>query len=90
MDPIYQELIDQRVVLDTGGPIVYLGTLVAVTESVFVLADADIHDSRLGHATPEAYINDARQSGVSPNRRRVMVMRTAIISLSQLDDVVTE
>jgi len=88
-DPL-QRLLNERVVLDTGGPIVYLGVLTEVTEREFVLQDADMHDCRDGHASKEQYLVDAKTDGLAVNRRSVVVMRSAIISVSLLSDVVAD
>jgi hypothetical protein len=91
MGPVPQDLqplVDQRVVLDTFGPIVYLGTLVEATESGVWLAGADVHDCRDGHASKELYVLDASRDGINPNRQRVYVLWAGIASLSRLDDVV--
>lgn len=90
MSSPFDAFLSQAVVLDTGGPMVFLGTLREVNEAGFVLVDADVHDCRNGHATAEEYVNEARLHGVSPNRRRVLVMRAAVVSLSRLDEVVEE
>lgn len=83
-----QPLINQRVVLDTFGPIVYLGTLVEVTESGVWLSGADIHDCRDGHATKELYVLDAGRDGINPNRQRIYVLWAGIASISRLEDAV--
>ncbi len=85
-----QRLIGETVVLDTGTPIVYVGKLIEVGDHTFLLESADMHDCRDGHATQEAYIAELREAGVAVNRRRIVVMRTAVISVSRLDDVVTD
>ena len=88
-DP-FAGFLSQVVVLDTGGPIVYVGRLVDANDAGFVLEDADVHDCRDGHATAEEYVNACRAQGVSKNRRRVLVMRSAVVSVSRLEDVVEE
>lgn len=85
-----QRMLNQRVVLDTATSIVYIGTLSDVTDSVFVLSDGDMHDCRDGHANKEHYLAEVRRDGVTVNRREVVVMRTVVISLSRLDDIVYE
>jgi hypothetical protein len=87
-DP-FERLIGRAVVLDTGTSIVYVGTLLEVTEHTFVLEQADIHDCRNGHASPESYIADAGRGGVTPNRNHIVVMRSRIMSVSALDDVIS-
>ncbi len=90
MSTPFDDFLTHCVVLDTGGSIVYLGTLVRADESGFVLEDADVHDCRDGHATKEVYVCEARVNGVSPNRRSVVVMRSAVMSVSKLTDVVEQ
>jgi len=85
-----QSLIHHPVVLDTFGPVVYLGTLAEVTESGVWLTDADVHDCRDGHATRELYVLDAARDGISPNRKRVYVLRSGVASVSRLDEVVSD
>lgn len=88
-DPL-QSFIGHDVVFDTDGPILYLGRLVEVAERGLVLADADVHDCRDGHASKEAYLAEALQHGITINRRRVVVARTIVMSVSRLADVVLE
>lgn len=85
-----ERLIGEKVVLDTDTPILYLGTLAEVTPAAFVLTEADMHDCRDGHANKEAYLLEARDEGITVNRRRVVVMRLAVISVSRLADIVAE
>ena len=92
--PDLDSLIDRRVVIDTSGPMVYIGTLQSCSATGYWLVDADVHDRSDGHSTKEVYINQAQEmerSGVRrTNRRRVYVERHAVLSLSALDDVVTD
>lgn len=85
-----KELLNERVVLDTATQIVYIGNLVRMTDHVFVLTDADMHDCRDGHASKEVYLVEAYRDGVTPNRRRVIVMRSTVISVSALSDVIDD
>lgn len=80
----------RQVVLDTAGHLVYIGTLVEISEHGFWLENADIHDCRDGHAHKEVYIYESKVDGLRTNRRRVFVMRSTVVSISGLDDVVQE
>ncbi len=86
----FRDMLNQRVVLDTGTPIVYLGTLGEVTDGNFVLTDADMHDCRIGHANQEQYVAEAHVGGIAVNRRKVVVMGSVVISVSRLADIVVE
>jgi hypothetical protein len=83
-------LIGQDVVLDTAGPVTYLGRLIAVERDGYVLEDADIRDRHEGHVSKENYVCDARTHGIQPNRARIFVVAAAVISMSALDDVIGE
>ncbi len=83
-------LVGQLVVLDTAGPLVYLGTLEAVTTEGFWLRDADVHNRTEGHANSELYVLDAKREGIRVNRRQVLVLRPTVASVSPLDAVVAD
>ncbi len=89
--PNLTDYVNRRVVLDTQGPLLYIGTLIAHDERGYWLADADVHDRNDGHSGKEVYISRASElerTGVrNVNRRRVFVDRQAVVSLSGLDDV---
>ncbi len=88
------ECLHRRVVIDTNGPMLYIGTLAAHDDRGYWLEDVDVHDRNDGHSTKEDYINTAseleRGGARRINRRRVFVERHAVVSLSALDDVVSE
>ena len=92
--PALEGLVGRCVVLDTQGPLVYIGRLEAVDDHGYLLTDADVHDRSEGHSTKEQYVNDAhlleRSGARQMNRRRVFVERSAIVSVSALDDVVAD
>jgi len=83
-------MIGDVVVLDTLTPIVYIGKLIELTETTFVLDRADMHDCRDGHANKELYLVETAQGEVAINRANVVVMRSTVISVSRLADVVVE
>ena len=79
--------IGQVVVVDTNSNFVYIGTLHRVLEHFVELKDADAHDRGEGLSTKEQYVMEVKRFGVKPNRREVSVRKTAIVSLSRLEDV---
>ncbi len=84
------DYVGQQVVLDTAGTIVFLGVLADLNEVGFWLDNADVHDCNEGHADKEAYVYEAKTQGVRTNRKRLFVMRSAVVSLSALEDAVQE
>ena len=84
----FDEMVGRVVVLDVTSPYVFVGTLVSHNPSVVTLDNADVHDLRDTHATRERYVLESKQHGVRANRRRVLVRRDEIVSISLLDDVI--
>lgn len=82
--------VGRKVVLDTEGPIMYLGTLREVRPEGYWLEDADIRDRNEGHVSKESYACEAKLNGIRANRRRIFVMAKVVISASALDDVIVE
>lgn len=80
--------VGKDVVLDTGGTLLFLGRLAKVSEDIFTLEDADVHDSSEGQGTKEVYILEARRHGIKKNRRRVLVRAAEVVSISLLQDVI--
>jgi hypothetical protein len=83
-----RELIGCQVVLDVRGPYIYLGTLQAAGPEAFVLKDADVHFTEEGGASSELYIRDAAADGIFPTREQVYVMRSEVVSISRVSDVI--
>lgn len=94
MDNSLDRFLQQRGVIDTAGPMLYIGRLDAYADRGYWLTDADVHDRSDGHSTKEMYVNEAheleRTGNRRVNRRRVFVERHAVVSVSLLADVVTE
>ncbi len=92
--PTLHDLISERVVLDTQGPLIYIGTLIHFDERGYWLTDADVHDRHDGHAGKELYVLESHlleQAGTrNVNRKRVFVERHAVVSISRLADVVAD
>jgi hypothetical protein len=86
--PALNALIGRQVVLDVATPFVYVGTLAGQDDRYLILTDADVHDLRDSNTTREAYVHESRLHGIGVNRRRVLVRREEVVSLSALDDVV--
>ncbi len=86
----WDELIGRTVVLDTAGSLVYLGTLESVSDEGFWLRDADVHNRDDGHANNELYVMEASRDGIRVNRRRVLVLRGVVTSMSPLDAIVAD
>lgn len=86
----FSELVGRKVILDTSGPITFLGTLVEERPDGLWLEQADIRDRNEGHVSKERYACEAKLNGIRANRQRIFVAMSVIISASALDDVVVD
>jgi hypothetical protein len=84
-----EELVGRVVVLDVTARYVYLGMLSGLDRHYLDLRDADVHDLRdTANTTRELYVLEAKRHGFHRNRKRVLVRREDVVSVSALDDVV--
>ena len=84
------EFVGQRVVIDLRSPFVCLGLLEAMDELYLDMRQADLHDLRDTHTTRENYVAESRSTGIKRNRKRVLLVRSEVVAVSLLDDVVDE
>jgi hypothetical protein len=83
-----QEFIGQIVVIDLRSEYVCLGKLVSIDEHFIELRHADVHDLRDTDTTRENYVAAAKASGVKRNRKRALLMRSDVVAVALLEDVV--
>jgi small nuclear ribonucleoprotein (snRNP)-like protein len=88
MPSAIDEYVGREVVLDVASRFVFVGTLSSYDEHQFVLVDADVHDLRDTTTTREVYVLDSKRHGVRANRKRVVVRRDEVVSLSALAEVI--
>ena len=84
------EFIGQKVVVDLRSTFVGLGTLVRADELYLELKNADVHDLRDTDTSRENYVAESKATGIKRNRRRVLLVRTDVVAIARLDDVVDE
>jgi hypothetical protein len=85
-DPL-ANFLHHTVVLDTQGPLIYIGTLDRITPGSLLLSNADVHDTNDSRASKDLYLVETRDLGVRINRAQVLIMRAQIASASLLADV---
>lgn len=89
--PSLDDYLNVRVVLDTHGPMLFIGRLIAYDDRGYWLTDADVHDRSDGHSSKEVYVSESaklqRAGQCRVNRRRIFVERSAVVGVSALADV---
>jgi hypothetical protein len=87
---VLEEMIGQRVVVDLRSEFVCLGTLLRADEHFVELRNADLHDLRDTDTTRENYVAESRATGIKRNRKRVLLLRSEMVAVARLEDVVDE
>ena len=84
------EFVGEKIVVDLHSEYVCLGTLKKFDNHFLDLRNADLHDLRDTDTTRENYVVDSKRTGIKRNRKRVLIIRTEVVAVSRLDDVVDE
>jgi hypothetical protein len=87
---MFEEFLGKVVVADLRSPFVCLGTLQRLDENYLELSNADFHDLRDTDSTREFYVASSQLTGLKRNRKRVVLLRSEVVALSLLEDVVDE
>lgn len=82
-----EELIGQKIVIDTPHSVQYIGKLIRFNSEYIELHDVDVHDSNHTKNTKEQYLIEAARGIANNNRKSVLVKQSTIISLSRLEDI---
>lgn len=82
------EMIGEKVVIDLRSSFVCLGTLLRSDEHYLELKNADLHDLRDTDTSRENYVAASKTTGIKRNRKRVLVIRSDMVAVSRLEDVV--
>ena len=85
-----EEMLNQKVVVDCASTYVCLGTLLRIDERFLELKNADVHDLRDTQTSRENYVAASKATGIKRNRKRALVVRTDIVAIARLEDVVDE
>jgi hypothetical protein len=85
-----EEFLQQKVVIDLRSPFVCLGTLTGIDDVYLELRNADLHDLRDTHTSRENYVAAARATGIKHNRKRLLIVRSEMVAIARLKDVVSE
>ncbi|MEK7449137.1 MAG: hypothetical protein AAB019_06605 [Planctomycetota bacterium] len=87
-DEIWNNFINQNVVVDTNSFYIYIGKMTEATGHFIVLQDVDVYDPKETSSTREQYIMNAKKFGVKKNRKSVTVQTAFVVSISRLEDVI--
>jgi len=85
-----EEFLKHKIVVDLRSTFVCIGTLIRVDDLHLELRNADLHDLRDTPTSREFYVASAKATGIRHNRKRVLVVRSEVVAVTRLEDVVGE
>jgi len=85
-----ERFIDENVVIDLRSAFVCLGTLTRIDDHFLELRNADLHDLRDTETSRENYVAASIATGIKRNRKRVLILRSEVVAVALLKDVVDD
>ncbi len=82
------EYVGEKVVIDLRSSYVCMGTLLRLDEHFLELKNADLHDLRDTDTSRENYVAASKLTGIKRNRKKLLVLRSDVVAVAKLDDVV--
>ena len=82
--------VGKKIVVDTDGPILYVGHLEKAGDGQLTLTDVDVHYLQDGNPTTtnELYVLESRKHGVRRNRKAAQIRLERVMSVSLLEDII--
>lgn len=84
---MFDDYLQQEVVVDTAGPFIYLGTLKKVQKDYVELENVDVHDIQDSHSTKEKYLRNALVTGIRANRKTCRIDKNKIMSVTLFSEI---
>jgi len=84
MDKSYK---NEKVVIDTSTLWIYIGTLKEEDDIYYILDNADAFDIGETSLSKHEYLMMVKKDGIVPNRRKVKVLKSKVVAISLLSDI---
>ncbi|MCM8767295.1 MAG: hypothetical protein NC921_00735 [Candidatus Omnitrophica bacterium] len=81
---------NEKIVIDTSTSWIYIGTLVDEDETYYYLEDADAFDISETSLSKQEYLMMIKKDGIVPNRKRVKVLKSKVVGISLVKDILVK
>ncbi|HOK55755.1 MAG TPA: hypothetical protein PLF90_00295 [bacterium] len=78
---------NKKIVIDTSTTWIYIGTLIDEDNDYFYLEDADDFDISETSLSKQEYLMMVKRDGVVPNRKNIKVLKSKVVGISLLKDI---
>jgi len=84
------ELHGITVVVDTTGPLVYVGRCDDMDDRAVILLDVDVHEDGAGGSSKEEFVRRTARFGPWKKHDRVVIPRSEVTSVRRLGELASE
>ncbi|MCM8771530.1 MAG: hypothetical protein NC926_00240 [Candidatus Omnitrophica bacterium] len=79
---------NKKIVVDTCSSWIYIGKFVSEDELYICLEDVDAFDISETSLSKQEYLMMVKKDGIVPNRKMVKVLKSKIVAITLLDDII--
>jgi hypothetical protein len=79
---------NKKVVIDTSTSWIYIGTLIDEDNDYFYLEEVDAFDISETSLSKQEYLMMVKKDGVVPNRKNVKILKSKVVGISLLKDII--
>jgi len=78
---------NKKIVVDTSTSWIYIGRLTGEDGSYIYLEDTDAFDISETSLSKQEYLMMVKKDGIVPNRRKVKVLKSKVVAITLLEDI---
>ncbi len=78
---------NKKIVVDTSTSWIYIGRLTGEDGSYIYLEDTDAFDISETSLSKQEYLMMVKKYGIVPNRRKVKVLKSKVVAITLLEDI---
>lgn len=82
-----EDFKNKKVVIDTSSSWIYIGTLKEEDQFYYFLEDADAFDVSETSLSKQEYLMMVKKDGLIPNRKNVKVLKSKVVAITLLEDI---
>ncbi|MGC8976766.1 MAG: hypothetical protein ACP5OB_04005 [Candidatus Ratteibacteria bacterium] len=80
--------INKNVVIDTSSTWIYIGKLIEEDDVYYYLEDVDAFDISETSLSKQEYLMMVKKDGVVPNRKNVRILKSKVVAITLLEDII--
>jgi hypothetical protein len=83
-----KEFRNKDVIIDTSTTWIYIGKFIEEDENYYYLKDVDAFDISEVSLSKHEYLMMIKKDGLNPNRKNVKVLKSKVVAITLLEDII--